>query len=570
MRLILAGLRNLFANANIDAYIIPSFDEFSGEYTADYAKRLEYITGFTGSYGVALISLDFAILFTDGRYITQARQEVKGELDVYNILDFAKVLSSLNLEKVRNLGYDPKLFNYNQLSSYLKFFNLTSLPNNLVDEVWQDKPKKPSSKIFLYPDLYAGLSYKDKIKILCSKIKNFAADFYFTYSGENICWLLNLRASDLEYTPIFHGYMLVSSEKVYIFTNIERVDESLKRNFSEVVFFPEDMLGNFIRDNLLNKVILTCKKSLSVHFANLFDSLNIKLQDEDPILLNKAIKNTSEIFHSKQVHIRDAVAICEAFSELDLLLKRSSEVSEYDFAAILTDKRSMQEGFISNSFHPICAYKENAAIIHYRPISQNAKNLNHDSGLFLVDSGGQYFGGTTDVTRTIAIGEIKDIYKIRYTQVLKGHIALMLIYFPLNTRGYQIDSLARQYLWREKLDYAHGTGHGVGSALSVHEGPQRIGAGGNQVLMEGMILSNEPGFYHDDFFGIRIENLVYIVKDGNWLRFENLTLVPYCDDLIVWDMLCADEINYLEKYKQRIMNEVYPHLSEQAKNWLVN
>ncbi|WP_392506593.1 aminopeptidase P family protein [Rickettsia sp. 2024-CO-Wats] len=602
-------LRNLFTEYDIDGYIIPSNDKYMSEYVPSYAKRLEYITGFTGSNGIAIIYKDTALFFTDGRYLEQANKEL--DLELFKLFDL-KDISKFG--KDAKIGYDSELFTYPTISN-LKF-NFQKINGNLVDKIWPNQPLEPNSKVYLHDIKFAGVSHTDKI----SKCREIFLNSRFCRNdteqsalvildSSSICWLLNLRASDVAYMPLMFAKVILTSTQLYLFINPTRIDAEIINARPEITILPEEEFENILRDSenkhlskpayreelsvredasigSMSKLPLEVKFGkmsnifiddtiASVHIMDLVADKKVQ-KITDPCLMLKACKNDVEIKHAIDLHIKDAVALCEFFADFSQCHLRENgdlekhKLTEYSLGLKLTEQRAKQEGYVSDSFPAICGFQENSAIIHYRADQKTAKKI-EGQGILLIDSGGQYQGATTDITRTIVIGTPTDEQKKRYTQVLKGHIALAKAKFPKNIIvGANLDILARQYLWQEMLDYPHGTGHGVGSFLSVHEGPQSINLHNKTILKAGMILSNEPGFYIPGKYGIRIENLMYVKENNGWLEFETLSLVPYASKLTDMKLLNIDEINYIKEYYNKIRAKIYDLLSTQARNWLNN
>lgn len=560
-------LQNLLHQYKIEGYIIPTTDEYQGEYTAPHAKRLEFVTGFTGSNGFAIITQKHGLFFTDGRYLTQSQQELDTNFfDIFDITNINETDFSQYIHMNDQIGFDPLLYTPTQLKRYSKIWNLVSINENLIDKIWHDQPNKANSAVFLYGEKFAGMSYRSKINLIREKLKEQNLDHFILTCSDSIAWLLNIRAHDVEYSPLMHGYVILSSDKCLCFTQQNRISTEIHNFFGDNILFLEEnkiysylsqLEGNFgYEEN-------SCPIKLTYHVKA--ESL---ITTVDPCQVPKAIKNNIEIKHAKEGHIKDGVALCEFFAWLENTINNRSDLTEYDLCQKLEDFRKQQQNFISSSFPAICGFNENGAIIHYRAQQNSAKQIKNQ-GLLLLDSGGQYLGCTTDVTRVISLGSPSQEQKIQYTRVLKGHIALAQIKFPKGTNGGQLDVLARQYLWEYGQNYAHGTGHGVGSFLGVHEGPQSIG-GNNKVILEpGMILSNEPGFYKVDEYGIRIENLILVEQSPyeNFLQFQNLTLVPYCSALIEKSLLTNHEIMFLDNYYKQFQDLVMPYLSIDATSW---
>ncbi|KJV77753.1 aminopeptidase P family protein [Orientia tsutsugamushi] len=575
----LKKLRQKFLEFGISGYIIPSSNEYQSECATKYARRLEYITGFSGSYGIAIITLNKAILFTDGRYLIQASNQVDLEqfqiINIKDILttDWPSVISS-NTDMI--IGYDPYLFNLRSIN-YFQQLKLKTISPNLIDLIWNNQPSKPSTNAWVYSVDYAGQTMQDKISKLFIELKNKNVDGYFITDSTSICWLLNLRAYDTEFTPLMlsYAYLDCKDQSVYLFTNLERLNQSVKQHLNQeyqTIKLHSENDVNVVLNQITNKILVS--EGCPIGFLSSIKNKQIVKQQHDLCSTMKACKNQVEINAAKQCHINDAVAVCEFFAWLDDIVTQhkleSINITEYSLSEMLTSFRKKQPNYICNSFDSICGFNENSAIIHYRPTDQSAKLIKGD-GILLVDSGGQYLGGTTDITRTIVIGQATQLQKERYTLILKGHISLLNSIFPYGTVGSNLDVIARRNLWRHGLDYPHGTGHGVSNCLSVHEGPQSIGQYNNDVaLAEGMILSNEPGYYEEGNYGIRIENLMFVKnsKYEGFLEFETLTLVPYCSNLILTSLLTNEEKEYIHHYYQRINNQVKPLLSDKAKFWI--
>ncbi len=568
----LNDLRQLLKQQSLNGYIVPSLDEYLSEYTPDYAKRLEYITGFTGSSGLAIILPDTVLFFTDGRYINQCFSQLDD--NIFEVLDqqlWPQFNWSDYIEDGQAIAYDPKLFTTNQLNHFSKL-NLQPHSSNLIDEIWEDQPARPSSEIYDYPVKYAGEEYNDKIE-KCRAVleKNDDSAALVITNSDSVCWLFNIRAHDVEFSPLLLANAIITKDSAYLFTNAQRLNSTLNEQRSDLTILPESEFESIVTK--IGGKILFDQNQCSSHIASI-----IKKQEHqniaNPIMLFKACKNDTEIKYMQEGHIQDAVAVCEILASIE---QSSSEdlnkITEYEIGQKLTVLRTKGKNYIFDSFPTICGYQENGAIIHYRAQPESAKKIT-GSGLLLIDSGGQYMGSTTDITRVISIGKPTAEHKKYYTKVLKGHIALARATFPKNkVSGAHLDILARQYLWQSGDDYAHGTGHGVGSCLSVHEGPQNISlAGFSTKIQKGMVTSNEPGYYVDGEFGIRIENMMYVQETENpgFLSFKMLTLVPYSKNLIDLKALDEGEQKYLHSYYKEIKSKIHPLLSKQAKEWLEN
>lgn len=559
----LQALRHLLNQYNYAGYIVPSSDEYMSEYTPHYAKRLEYMTGFTGSNGVAVILPHITLFFTDGRYLTQSKQQLDPELfEVHNIADFFSFNWQNYIVREQKIAFDPRLFS-NQYIHNLKNLTLVSEKRNLIDLIWSDQPSRPQSKIFEYDAKYAGQAYEDKITLCRNFLSEYQSEALLICDSASVCWLLNIRANDVDFCPILLSHLLITKTEIYLFTEAQRNISEIDRG--NLILMQMEKLPQILSS--INGKILFDENQASIFLYNILSSLYSK-HITNPCMLWKACKNSIEIEWAKKGHIQDAVAVCEALAFIND--NNLSEVTEFEIGQLLTEYRKLGNSYVLDSFPPICGYQDNGAVIHYRACKKSAKKL-RGSGLLLLDSGGHYMGSTTDITRVILIGENKKEYVEYYTRVLKGHIALACVKFPKNKiAGSHLDVLARKFLWEVGADYGHGTGHGVGNFLSVHEGPQNISlAVAKTPLMAGMILSNEPGYYREGEFGIRIENLMYVTEYPNdILGFEMLTLVPYAKNLIDLAMLSKEELDFLKDYYNKIGNTIAPLLSERAKSWL--
>lgn len=559
----LEQLRKNLKKHNYSGYAISTTDEHLSEYTPAYAKRLEYITGFTGSNGLAIILSDTVLFFTDGRYISQSLTQLDDHL--FEVFD-QQLLPDFPwgdyIEQEQKIAYDPKIFSYKSLNHFKKI-KLKSHNENLIDQIWENQPAKPNSTIYDYSPEFAGEDYTKKINHIREFIKKHQAESIVITNSDSVCWLLNIRAHDVEFSPLLLAHAIITLDKIYLFTSENRYDNDHNK---DITILSDKEFSNKI--NSLKGKTLFDKNSCSDYISTLIESKNHKYVN-NPCIEWKAQKNSTEIKYMQKGHVQDAVAVCELLAFIDG--EDISNLSEYDIGEKLTKLREKGKSYIMDSFPTICGFQDNGAIIHYRARKETAKKIEGE-GLLLIDSGGQYLGATTDITRTIPIGTPTNEHREYYTKVLKGHIALSIAVFPEDkTTGANLDILARQFLWQNGKDYAHGTGHGVGSFLSVHEGPQNISLTGiKSTIKKGMVLSNEPGYYVPGEFGIRIENMMYAKesKYTGFLEFEMLTLAPYSKELIIQEMLTEDELSYLKEYYYNIETLVTPHLSDVARAWL--
>lgn len=558
-------LRNTLKKHSYSGYIISTTDEYLSEYTPEYAKRLEYITGFTGSNGFALILQDTILFFTDGRYIDQAFTQLDDHIfEVFEQQLITNFSWQNYLDSNHVIAYDPKIFSKNFVQN-LKSLNLKPHNDNLIDQIWNNQPKKPNSNIYDYSIEFTGEDYLDKITKCRQFIEENNAGSLVITDSDCVCWLLNIRAHDVEFSPLLLAHAIITKEEIYLFTDSERYENHGKK---DITIISDNEFTDII--NSIEGIILYDKNLCSDYISTLIETRKYR-NIKNPCINWKAQKNPTEMQLMQEGHIQDAVAVCEMLSYIDK--EDIASLSEYEIGEKLTKFREKGKSYVMDSFPTICGFQNNGAIIHYRADKDTAKKI-EGNGLLLIDSGGQYMGATTDITRTITIGTPNNTHKENYTNVLKGHIALATAIFPENkVTGANLDILARQYLWNEGKDYAHGTGHGVGSFLSVHEGPQNISLTGSAAkIQKGMVMSNEPGYYVPGEFGIRIENMMYAKESKNigYLEFEMLTLVPYSKELINLKMLNKNELAYLTTYYKRIKELVMPLLSEDAKTWLQN
>ena len=555
-----------FSKYKIAGYLISSKDEYQSEYTSENTNRIKFLTGFSGSFAIAIIFETQGIFFTDGRYIQQAKQEI--DTNFFTIVNISDITNFDFSPYVKDgaTGYNPKLFT-KEFLRYFSSLKLLSIEENLIDNIWTNRPKASDTQYYLYNEEYAGLSFQEKIII--TRNQKGRHNYLLITNSESVCWLLNIRGADQEFCPIVSSYALISDDEILIFANVAKVSSDIIDHFSPIVSFIDI---NVIQDYLLKitQEILVDKNTISEYFASCLKNANVQYKS-DIILKIRAEKTDAEINWAIQRHIEDAVALCECFAYLDNLLSSNQVISEYELSLKLTHFRKQSPNYISDSFANICGYNENSAIIHYRPTLESSKIIN-SNGMLLIDSGGHYLGATTDVTRTLCLSDSTKEQRLHYTLVLKGHIAIAKAVFAVGTSGANLDILARQYLWNYGLDYGHGTGHGVGNCLNVHEGPHAISRINNVPLKPNMIVSNEPGYYIPGHYGIRIENLCFVTKSRHegFVEFENLTLMPFEPKLIDKDLLTREETEYIKQYYREIEAKISPLLSYEAKKWLIN
>jgi len=538
---------------SLAALLIPRTDEFQGEYIAPCSERLKWLTGFTGSAGFAVITKDKAAFFTDGRYTLQAKEQIPTFYELYNTAQKTPAeWITENLSKDEKVGYDPWLFTEVQLHRFER--PLVPLKSNPIDSLWMDRPLPPKDFIRLHSLKYAGESDERKRKRISAALKT---DHVLITACDSIAWLLNIRGNDIPHTPIVHSVCLLHKDGSYdLFVDLDKMNGQVFNHLKEGKGRAVDIHQLL---HHLQKMDGSCQvdpQTTPLIMIQTLKETGIPLvRERDPCILPKALKNEVELQGAIDAHIQDGLALCRFFEWLENQ-PLHGETTELSAAQKLYEFRKGGQHFEDLSFGTISAFGSHGAIIHYQVTSESDIPLARD-GLYLVDSGGQYLTGTTDVTRTIALGTPTGEQKDRYTRVLKGHIALATTIFPEGTTGAQLDAFARQYLWEVGRDYDHGTGHGVGSYLSVHEGPQNISKRWIDVpLKPGMILSNEPGYYKEGEYGIRIENLVRVIEIPNlkgFYGFETLTLAPFDMKLIDNALLTQKEKEWIEMYHERIL-----------------
>ena len=547
-------LKNFFKSEKIDGYIIPKNDEFFGEYIPEHKDRLKYISGFTGSYGFALILSDRNYLFVDGRYTLQANNQSGKFFKIKTIPN--ELPHDILLNKKLKIGFDSKLFTKKSLNTFFGKTNCEYIPlnKNLVDKIWIRKRSELNNKFYKLPDSAVGENYKSKVKKIIIELKKSRSDFKFITASENNAWLLNIRGNDSKYTPIPYSYILIDKkENINFFCNLKKISPSFKKNFNKVEF--TDINSTIkILSKINKKKFIIDDATCSIFFENIILKNNKILNSKDSIYFLKAIKTKNEIENIKKAHIYDGAALTKYLFWLknNFVKKKITEISA---AQKLFNFRKKNKSFKFLSFPTISGTGPNGAIIHYKATKNSNRRLKKGD-IYLVDSGGQYSYGTTDVTRTISLQNSNKRIKNIFTRVLKGHIAVASYNIKKNTSGSMIDGKARKYLRQINLDYAHGTGHGVGYFLNVHEGPHAISKGNDVNFEEGMIVSNEPGYYEKDNFGIRIENLIYVKKSKLKNCFDNLTMAPIEKDLIDIKILNEHEKKWINNYHKKVFDNL--------------
>ncbi len=583
----LLAAQQFLKKEGLHAYIQPSSDNHQSEYVADKFKTRMWLSGFKGSMGIAVITEKNGYVWTDGRYFLQAEMELSGshwQLRKQKLQASAEHVIDLSEELQPNsrVGCDGNLFSVADVNYIRKIFkkkNIDLVTNiDVASALWSDRPSAPVAPVFIHPEMYAGVSATEKINIVRGKIADDGATHLVVTALDEICWLLNLRGSDVECNPVFYAYVVLDASSVHLFIDVSKLNSDVSTYLKSVGVdvLPYSSVTTYLGD------LFSATDKVEIDPATMAFALNNAVAQgvetvERPshICQLKAIKNPVEIANTRQTMVKDGVALAKAFVWLEKTLQHRT-VSEYEMASMIAQYRSEQAHYYGESFDAIVGYKSNGAIMHYKPDIHNSVQIANE-GMLLIDSGGQYADGTTDTTRTIYFGTPTPEQKMHYTLVLKGHIALSTAVFLQGTRGIQLDMLARTPLWQNGLNFGHGTGHGVGFFLNVHEPPQgfapAMGPRGTTAHELGMITSNEPGFYLEGSHGIRIENLILCVPHavntfGTWYAFETLTLLPIATNLVDKSLLSASDCLWLNNYNARVCNALSPFLTEDESVWL--
>ena len=550
----ISKLKKLFDYHKLDGYIIPKNDEFFGEYIPENKDKLKFISNFTGSYGFALILKNKNYLFVDGRYTLQAKIQSGKYFKIITIpnkfpVDFLK-------KKKLKIGFDPKLHTKKNLNIFFNNTNCRLLPinPNLIETLWSPKKNKVLKKFYFLPKGAFDQSYKSKINSLLKILEKEKIDFQFITASENIAWLLNIRGQDSNFTPIPNSYLSIDRhKKINLFCDLRKIKSSFKKKLNQIKII-DIKNTSILLSRIKNKKVSIDSSTCSIHFENIIRKNNKINGLYDPIYFLKSIKSDKEIKNTVKSHIVDGAALTKFL----IWVKKnyaSHNINEISAQEKLLKFRKKNKNFKFSSFPTISGSGPNGAIIHYKASKESNRELKKGD-IYLVDSGGQYNLGTTDVTRTISLGNKDKRIKNIFTRVLKGHIAVANFKLKKNTHGAQVDKAARKSLKEINLDYAHGTGHGVGCFLNVHEGPHAISKNNKVIFKEGMIVSNEPGYYERGNFGIRIENLIHVKKNKKKYIFDNLTMAPIDKSLIDKTVLNENEINWVNNYHQVVFKNL--------------
>ncbi|WP_294294086.1 aminopeptidase P family protein [uncultured Chryseobacterium sp.] len=576
-----AALREEMQKNNVDAFIVYSADPHMSEYLPQEWQERAWLSGFLGSAGFVVITKDKAGLWTDGRYFTQAPIELAGSgIDLFkdgmegtpNYIDW--IISEIPENgKVAVNAQATSHANWELLTEKLNAKNITLADLPLLKEIWKDRGTPSKNPIFVHPVERAGKSVIDKIAAIRQKMEEQCATVHIISSLDDVAWTLNLRGSDVESNPVFLGYLLITKNDTKLFTDLDKLDVESRRQMDEawVKMMPYEEFYNCLKAFSNEKVLVSPNSNQSIFEALKPDNEFIKAAV--PGNLMKAQKNETELEGFRKVMVRDGVAMVKFLYWLTHNAGKET-MNEYSIGEKLRGFRAEGENFVGESFGSIIGYKDNGAIMHYSAKKEGSKEVTNDASI-LVDSGGQYLEGTTDITRTLALGAVSEEFKRNSTLVLQGLIRLSMVKFPKGTRGVQLDAIARLPLWMEGKDYNHGTGHGVGSFMNVHEGPQNIRKDMNpQELMLGMVCSNEPGYYLEGEYGIRHENLIAVKESattihGNFYEFETLTFCPFFKDTIVKEILSEEEITWLNTYHKTCEEKLASFLEGEVKEWFL-
>ncbi|WP_138158975.1 aminopeptidase P family protein [Peptoniphilus catoniae] len=578
--MILDDLRSKMKKLGLSAYIIPTLDPHGSEYLPEYYKERKFVTGFTGSAGTALITLDEAFLWTDGRYFIQAENEIKNfgfklmKMGIEGYPTINEYLSN-NLKDGSKIGLNANYYiekDFEDLKNLLNSKNIIIEDVDLIYDLWKDRPALSDSKIFIHDIKYSGKSSEEKINEIRKILLEKEADLTILNSLDDIAWIFNIRARDIKNTPVVISYAIIEEDKAYLFVDNSKLDDKVKSYLEKFSIIREyDEIFEYVKLYKNKKIYVNDKKINRKLYASINES-NIIVKGNDISASLKSIKNNVEIENQKNAYLKDGVALTKYI----YWLKKKADIenlNEFEVSEKLYGLRKEQEGFLEGSFDTISAYGSNAAMMHYTASREKNSKL-EPKGLYLVDSGGQYLDGTTDITRTISLGDLTEEEIKDFSYVLKSHLSLMDLVFLKGTKDIQLDSIARNPIWSIGYDYKCGTGHGVGYLLGVHETPPTVGPRStvNEVKV-GMIFSNEPGIYKEGKHGIRIENIVEVVEtfkneSGTFLKLNTISLAPIDIDAIDVKYLTKEEIEKLNSYHKMVFEKLSPYLETEEKKWL--
>ncbi len=577
----LNALRNLMRENNLVAYVVPGNDPHASEYMASHWCEMQWISGFNGESGTMVVTLDKALLWTDSRYYLQAGIELKDstiELMRESDIDCPSVIDWLAENIHGTIGVNPEMFSVNDFADWKEKAELRSI--DLIKPIWtEDRPAIPQDKLYPYSADFAGETVESKLSRMREQLAKKKADALIVSALDEIAWLLNIRGNDVEYNPVVISYVVLEADKCTLFVDANKIDSPAQNylDFNNIDVKPYEAVFSYISS--LSGTILYDGARVNEALYEAIPEGCKKINAKSPILIDKAKKNAVELEGERIAMRQDAVALTRFFMWLEEEAFANGQTqTEWSLMEKLHEFRLKGENFVEESFGTIAGYLGNGAIVHYAATKDNCAEVK-PQGMLLLDSGGQYLDGTTDITRTVWLGgRIPQQAKLDYTYVLKGHIALARARFPRGTRGNQLDALAKQYMWEAGITFGHGTGHGVGHFLGCHEGPQNVRTDNNPTALEvGHIISDEPGIYRTDMWGIRTENLITVIPakqtkatttEDEWLAFETLTLCFYDTSLIEMSLMTEDEIDWINAYHVRVYKEVSPLLNDEEKKYL--
>ncbi|MDE7263048.1 MAG: aminopeptidase P family protein [Anaeroplasmataceae bacterium] len=570
----------------IDAYIVPSADEHNSEYLSDYYKARSYLSGFTGSAGTLLITQKKAFLWTDGRYYIQASKQIEGKgitlmkqgtTGVPTLSEFI----TTNFMENSVIAFDGKVMSASFVLNLLKKDRTLQINDSLdlISEIWEDRPRLPFSFLYKLEDFFTGCTFKQKLESIRKEMLKEKATLHILSSLEDQAWLYNLRANDIPHTPVFFAFTIIDIENCHLFIERKKLDKLVEKYLKEnnIIVHEYTEFYEYLKSINGKSILIDLNKANYTIYSSIIAQNEI-INHEDPSLLLKAIKNDIEIKNLKHAHIKDGVAFTKLMYYIKKNITEETAMSEISVTNYLYKLRQSQESFVDISFETICAYKEHGAMMHYSATQETNYTL-EPSDFLLIDSGGHYLDGTTDITRTLALGELSDIQKLHFTTVLKSVIALSEAVFLKGVKGLNLDILARGPIWKLYLDYKCGTGHGVGYLLSVHEAPNGFRwqivpeRNDSTVFIPGMVTTNEPGIYLENRYGIRIENEMVCIEKGKsefgeFLGFETITYAPIDLDAIEVSLLSTEEKDWLNQYHKTVYKMISPYLEDDEKDWL--
>lgn len=576
------ALRALFHQENIAAFIVPGTDPHLSEYVAPHWKSREWISGFTGSAGTIVVTREKAGLWTDSRYFLQAGRQLEGSgIELYKEMQ-PETLSipaflSANLKQGDTVGIDGEVFSAEEVRRLEKQLLKNGISMKSISDpmnrIWDNRPTMPEEPGFVYPTQYAGKTSQEKLTAIRKEMEKIGADALLVSSLDEIAWTLNIRGNDVHCNPVVVSYLIIEKHEAHFFIRPQKMTEALSAHLKEAGISVHDYadIKSFLNRITIGNILLNPAKTNYAVYSAICPQCHI-IEGTSPISLLKAIRNDREIAGIHAAMQRDGVALVKFLIWLEEAAATRKE-TEISIDKKLHGFRAAQPLYMGESFDTIAGYGAHGAIVHYKATPETDAPLKPE-GFLLLDSGAQYLDGTTDITRTIALGKLTEEEKTDYTLILKGHIDLGMAVFPEGTRGAQLDVLARMPMWQHRMNFLHGTGHGVGHFLNVHEGPQSIRMNENPVVLQaGMLTSNEPGVYKAGSHGVRIENLVLTVPAGegmygNYLRFETITLCPICKKGIRTEMLTSEEIDWLNAYHRKVYDRLSPSLNAEEQKWL--